>query len=75
MIRDNIHDDCPTNDFEVGEPNGGCMGDGHYMCDECKHFRNDFHKDKEFREMVMSPRMFYLKTYDIENKTIWMNSF
>ncbi|MEK6828772.1 MAG: hypothetical protein AABY15_01510 [Nanoarchaeota archaeon] len=35
-------EDCPSDDFEKGTPAGKCWGDGHYMCDGCKHFRSDF---------------------------------
>ncbi len=37
-IRDNIHDDCPSNEFELGESKGQCDGDGHFMCHECVNF-------------------------------------
>lgn len=37
-------DECPSNDFEQGEPNGKCFGDGHYRCKECIHYRADFKK-------------------------------
>jgi len=33
---------CPTNDYTVGEPQGTCWGDGHYECKNCKHYREDF---------------------------------
>lgn len=33
---------CPTNDFQEGESNGKCWGDGHYRCKECVHYRKDF---------------------------------
>jgi hypothetical protein len=36
---------CPSDDFESGEPKGKCWGDGHYMCNECKHLRPDFKGD------------------------------
>ena len=38
----NPTEDCPTNDFTLGEPSGQCWGDGHYMCKLCKHYRLDF---------------------------------
>ena len=33
---------CPMNDYTVGEPQGTCWGDGHYECKNCKHYREDF---------------------------------
>jgi hypothetical protein len=41
---DNIKDDCPTNDFTPGSPNGKCWSDGHYMCKKCVHYREDFNR-------------------------------
>lgn len=35
-------EECSSEDFEKGSPQGKCWGDGHYMCDNCKHFRKDF---------------------------------
>lgn len=35
-------EECPTNDYEQGEPQGKCWGDGHYECRNCKHYREDF---------------------------------
>lgn len=37
-----INEECPSDDFEKGMPQGKCWGDGHYMCENCKHFRHDF---------------------------------
>ena len=34
--------ECPTNDFTEGQPQGKCWGDGHYRCNDCKHYREDF---------------------------------
>lgn len=45
MVKEMKHPDCPTDDFTNGEPNGKCWGDGHYMCNDCKHFRPDFKGD------------------------------
>lgn len=39
VIRVSIYEDCPTEDFISGKPQGDwCQGDGHYMCEECKLF-------------------------------------
>lgn len=35
-------EECPSDDFKEGKPSGECWGDGHYMCEQCKHFRVDF---------------------------------
>jgi len=35
-------EDCPSNDFKEGTPQGKCWGCGHYMCRECKFYREDF---------------------------------
>lgn len=47
-IRVNKQEDCPSKDFEQGAPNGNCWGDGHYLCQQCKHYRKDF-KEKGFQ--------------------------
>ena len=39
MIRDSIEYDCPSKDYEPGEPRGECGGDGHYMCPGCRWFK------------------------------------
>jgi len=37
------HDEqCPTNDYIQGKPNGSCWGDGHFQCKNCIHYREDF---------------------------------
>jgi len=33
---------CPSNDFKEGEAQGKCWGDGHYRCQSCVHYRQDF---------------------------------
>ena len=33
---------CPTNDYKEGEPQGSCWGDGHFECKNCANFREDF---------------------------------
>lgn len=38
----NKNEECPSDEFEDGTPSGSCWGDGHYMCESCKHFRKDF---------------------------------
>lgn len=38
VIRDSVEDDCPSQDYEPGEPNGECQSDGHYLCAGCIHF-------------------------------------
>ena len=40
-----IREDCPSNDFKSGEPQGKCWGDGHYLCNECQYLRKDFKGD------------------------------
>ncbi len=35
-------ENCPTSDFSNGEPNGKCWGDGHYRCQNCRNYREDF---------------------------------
>jgi len=49
------NEQCPEDDFELGTPKGTCWGDGHYTCDECKHFRQDFTGDegKEKRDTLI----------------------
>lgn len=63
QLRQNTSEDCPTSDYEPGLPNGCCWGDGHYDCDTCIHFREDFSKDKEFREDMMSPSILTLSQF------------
>jgi hypothetical protein len=43
-------DNCPSNDFKVGQSQGKCWGDGHYRCKECLHYRADF---KEFGQALI----------------------
>jgi len=35
-------ENCPTDNFERGDSQGKCWGDGHYECSNCKHYREDF---------------------------------
>ena len=42
MKREDI--ECPSNDFEPGTPNGKCWGDGHYQCNTCINYREDFNR-------------------------------
>ena len=35
-------EECPSDEFSYGKPNGTCWGDGHYMCEKCQWFRSDF---------------------------------
>lgn len=43
VMRSTVLDEqCPTNDYKQGEPNGKCWGDGHYECKNCEHYREDF---------------------------------
>ena len=37
-----MEDNCPSNDYKKGEPQGKCWGNGHYMCPTCIHYRHDF---------------------------------
>ena len=39
---ENIDEECPSNDFLEGIPSGQCWGDGHYQCQNCCHYREDF---------------------------------
>ena len=38
IIRDDLENDCPSEDYEPGEPNGECESDGHYLCEGCAHY-------------------------------------
>lgn len=53
MLRINIEEDCPTNDFSLGKPNGKCWGDNHYECKNCSHFRADFNENETKRETFL----------------------
>jgi len=53
MIRIDEEQDCPTKDFNTGEPSGQCWGDGHYLCSGCKYFRADFKSDSGLRERLL----------------------
>lgn len=39
---ENMNEECPTNDYHLGEPNGKCWGDGHYLCKKCLNYKLDF---------------------------------
>jgi hypothetical protein len=58
MLRINQNEDCPTEDFEVGTPQGKCWGDGHYECENCKHFRADFKANPNMREGMIRAQGF-----------------
>jgi len=64
MIRDSIKNNCPSNDYSIGRPDGTCYGDGHYLCKKCKWYREDFARDPEFREFVLSPPFMTFTTFD-----------
>lgn len=53
MVRISEEEDCPTNDFELGESQGTCWGDGHHKCVFCKHFRADFKADETLRDKLL----------------------
>lgn len=53
MVRVDEDQDCPTNDFTTGEPQGTCWGDGHHLCSFCKHFRADFKADHTLRDRLL----------------------
>ena len=38
LFLDNILDDCPSEDYQEGEPQGEYESDGHYLCEGCVHF-------------------------------------
>lgn len=43
VMRSTVLDEqCPTNDYKQGKPQGKCWGDGHYECKNCEHYREDF---------------------------------
>ena len=57
----NIEDDCE--DFTIGEPNGNCESDGHYMCHGCKFYRADFLKGgQDYIDAFYSIPIFYITT-------------
>lgn len=58
MIRVSEHEDCPTEDFTEGTPEGKCWGDGHYKCDNCIFFRADFKADSTLREKLLAAQSF-----------------
>lgn len=37
IVRDDILNDCPSQDYNPGKASGECETDGHYMCMECIH--------------------------------------
>ena len=37
-----MENECPSRDFKQGEPQGKCWGHGHYSCQSCIHYRQDF---------------------------------
>lgn len=38
IIRDDAENDCPSEDYAIGKPNGECETDGHYLCEGCIHY-------------------------------------
>lgn len=43
-----MNEHCPSDEFEYGMPSGGCWGNGHYQCRQCKHFRCDFVNNQQY---------------------------
>lgn len=35
-------ENCPYDNYAEGIPSGECESNGHYLCQDCKHFRADF---------------------------------
>ena len=70
MIRDSIKNNCPSNDYFIGNPNGTCYGDGHYLCKRCKCYRKDFAEDPTFRELVLSPAYMTFITFNHNDNSI-----
>jgi hypothetical protein len=58
MMRISEEDDCPTEDFTPGIPEGKCWGDGHYKCDDCVFFRADFKADSTLRDRLLAGQRF-----------------
>lgn len=54
MIRVSNDEDCPTTDYVVGEAQGKCWGDGHYLCNHCVFFRADFKKNIDLRDKLLA---------------------
>jgi hypothetical protein len=52
-MRISNEEDCPTNEFDPGEPSGSCWGDGHYECANCLLFRADFKADPTKRDKIL----------------------
>ena len=52
-------DNCES--FTLGQPKGQCDSDGHYMCQECKYYREDFFKGgQEYKDLFFAPSFFYI---------------
>lgn len=66
MIRINLDEDCPSEDFSEGQPSGTCWGDGHYKCDDCMLFRADFKSDPTKRDRLLAGQGF-IKIYTLNN--------
>jgi hypothetical protein len=66
-LRINENEDCPSCDFEQGEPSGKCWGDGHYQCNNCIHYREDFKRlGQDFIDFCHMP-MIKISTYENTN--------
>lgn len=65
MIRVNQDEDCPSEDFNEGQPSGKCWGDGHYKCDDCVFFRQDFKADPTKRERLLAAQSFVIEVYSM----------
>ncbi len=67
MIRVSKDEDCPTQSYESGEPNGKCWGDGHYLCKKCKHYREDFNRlGQDYIDFAHTPRIHVSSMDDYE---------
>lgn len=57
ITRNNIDDDCPTQDYSPGEPNGKCWSDGHYECNGCQHLLPEFKNNWRLRSDVIEAQL------------------
>jgi hypothetical protein len=70
VMRSPILDEqCPSNDYIEGQPQGKCWGDGHYGCKNCIHYREDFKRlGQDFIDFVHTKNFITFKNYGLETK-------
>jgi hypothetical protein len=47
MVERNIREEIGCDEYVRGRPCGSCQSNGHYLCRECRHFKQPDPEDQE----------------------------